>query len=901
MTSAEFAKRIEQAKEPYSPDGWWSGRCPAHDDENPSLGWKDGDKKIGIKCQAGCTRGQVLAALNLTEDDTRLAGALTVERLAEAKGFTADYLRSLGVEQRGDSVLVRYRLADGSEAGRHQLRRAGAARFAWIRGPGEPVPYGLWRLGEARAQGYLLLVEGASDCWAAWLRGVPALGLPGASSARLLAPEHLVGVSKVYVVREPDAGGDAFAAGVAARLRKVGFTGMAYELRMPGGLKDVNELHLKCPDADDFLGQLRPAVEAAPKLEAPAQVAAPEPAAAGKYERTPGGNRDRLVDAFGKDIAYATGIGWLDWTGKRWKRDVEELYLQRRAEAVVQQLREEAAALAPETKEEKAAALAARAWYLRCHARAPMREMVELARSSEGVLREQEEFDARRALFCCENGVIDLATGEFREHRREDLITYISPARYDPQAAAPRWEQFVREVMRGDLEMVAYLQRLVGYCMTGEVSEDAFFIFYGTGSNGKTTFLEVLRAVMGYDYAKATPAATFLKRRDTSSSGASPEIARLRGTRLVTAVEVERAQRLATGMVKAAAGGDRQVARFLYQELMEFDGQFKVILAVNNKPAVHDQSKGMWRRVHLVPWEAVFEEGTPGFDKYLDRKLLAELPGILNWCAAGARQWFERGLAAPTKVLAATREYREEQDDLGEFFENQCAFGRGKTAAVATLHKAYVTWCDSAGEKPMSKKVLTQVLAERGVKVKKSRVLDPRRPGRTMPASVYLGIELVPDVPDVPLVEKVFSGRPRGAGVNSERPAGPGKTLAGSGTPGTPGTLEQPPVRPEPFYYNAYTPVEVLDLMLRGKDEGVDLPALVQHIEEGGPCDDPSCLGHAAYVPLPDSEREELLAARADLMEPAVAVKLPPPIPPLGGPGWVTTKSGDWVYRGPRR
>jgi hypothetical protein len=350
MISSEFAKLIDEAKEPYGPDGWWSGRCPTKSHENPrddEFGWKDGAVSVLVKCQKGCAREAVLTALGLTKEDLRLRG-LTVEQLAESKGFTAEYLRNLGVEQAGDRVRIGYRMIDGSPAPRWQLRSAGKPKFTWNRvtdvtgntasgkvaGGRAIVPYGLWRLAEMRSSvpavvvddpytyPYLFVVEGASDCWSAWLHGEPALGLPGAATARLLQAEHLEGFAALYLVREPGQGGDMFVRGVTDCLSTIGYTGLVFDAPMPDGLKDVNEVLQRYPAADAFRDQLRRARSLAVPVDVSVAATPATPVRGRRYEQRPGGNRDRLVDAFGQDIAYATGIGWLDWTGTYWRRDV---------------------------------------------------------------------------------------------------------------------------------------------------------------------------------------------------------------------------------------------------------------------------------------------------------------------------------------------------------------------------------------------------------------------------------------------------------------------------------------------------------------------------------------------------------------------------------------------------
>lgn len=278
MTAAEFAKLVTVTGRRGE---WTDGRCPAHDDQHASLSFRDGDRALIVTCRAGCTVNKIAAAVghsvrdfsHRNGDGQQVAdhprpprAGLTVEALAVAKGLPAEFLRSLGVEPDGYAVRITYRLEDGTLAPRQRKRTALAAKdgSVWYPGDGAPVPYGLWRLEDARRAGELLVVEGESDCWGAWYHGLPALGLPGADTAKLVQPEHVSGIARLYVCREPDRGGDTFVRGVAGRLRELGWTGEAGVLTMPDGLKDLNDLHRDDPAR--FVTRLRAAMQAAEAL-----------------------------------------------------------------------------------------------------------------------------------------------------------------------------------------------------------------------------------------------------------------------------------------------------------------------------------------------------------------------------------------------------------------------------------------------------------------------------------------------------------------------------------------------------------------------------------------------------------------------------------------------------------
>jgi hypothetical protein len=236
----------------------YSARCPAHNDRNPSLSVGEAeDGRVLLNCHAGCTETQVVAALGLkmsdlfppTNGNGHKAG-LTLEDLAAAKRLTLAFLRGLGWKNNGNGILIPYRLPNGSPAPRSKKRwgrKATDGSCWWPKEGPEPIAYGVDRLGEARDAGYLIFVEGETDTVTLWYHGLPGLGLPGADMACKIEPEYLKGIPRVYVVREPDRGGDTLIPAVAARLRAIGWTGEAFEVRLPDGIKDTNELHIADP------------------------------------------------------------------------------------------------------------------------------------------------------------------------------------------------------------------------------------------------------------------------------------------------------------------------------------------------------------------------------------------------------------------------------------------------------------------------------------------------------------------------------------------------------------------------------------------------------------------------------------------------------------------------------
>jgi putative DNA primase/helicase len=315
--------------------------------------------------------------------------------------------------------------------------------------------------------------------------------------------------------------------------------------------------------------------------------------------------------------------------------------------------------------------------------------MLALAATEPEVALRGGDFDRDPWLLNVANGTLDLRTGALRLHRPEDQLTKVAPVAYDAAATAPRWERFLREVTGDDPAMIAFLQRSVGYGLTGNTGEECVFFLYGTGANGKTKFLETLRALLG-DYALNANFAMLLDMGKRSSAAASPDIARLRGARFVTAVEAPGGKPFDETVVKQIVGGDTLTARHLYHEEFEFVPAFKLFLAANHKPPVREQTEGFWRRMRLVPFTVTIPEEAR--DPELLAKLKAELPGILNWALAGCAAWRESGLQPPAVVMRATAAYREENDVIAEWIAACAIMDPTAWTANGDLYKSYVEW-----------------------------------------------------------------------------------------------------------------------------------------------------------------------------------------------------------------
>ena len=432
---------------------------------------------------------------------------------------------------------------------------------------------------------------------------------------------------------------------------------------------------------------------------------APTPA-----HRTDMGNAQRLVAKFSGRLRYCYTWGkWLAWDGIRWVLDDTGAVI-RCGKETTRHLYTEAG-----NAESEAERKAVAKWAMASESRTRIDAMIALAESEPGIPVRPDDLDANPWLLNVQNGTIDLKTGNLGMHLTSDGITKLAPVDYDPSAKAPTWDAFLDRVLAGNQELISFLQRAVGYALTANTSEQAFFILYGSGANGKTTFLQAISHAMG-DYAQQTPTETLLIKR----TGAIPnDVARLKGTRLVTAIEADEGRRMAESLVKQMTGGDKVAARFLHREWFEFEPTFKIFLGTNHKPTIQGTDHAIWRRIRLIPFEVTIPkaEQNPG----LGDKLAEELPGILAWAVRGCLDWQVDGLGMPTDVKAATEGYRQEMDILGGFLGDCCVMTPEAQARAGQLYAAYEEWCKTNGEKAITGTKFGTNLTERGYTKHKDR------------------------------------------------------------------------------------------------------------------------------------------------------------------------------------
>jgi putative DNA primase/helicase len=408
------------------------------------------------------------------------------------------------------------------------------------------------------------------------------------------------------------------------------------------------------------------------------------PAARSAYYETDLGNAKRLVARFGADIRFVPERKcWIVWDGTRWRIDSDGEIMRRAKQVTVEMLRE-AVNIEDSDKRDRQVKHA-----LKCQAAPRLAAMILVASTEAEVVISIEKLDADPMLLGVLNGVIELRTGKFRKAKREDFITMQANVTYDPDATCRNWKRFQIKITAGDRKLIRYKQEALGYCLTGLVTEEKAFIWYGTGDNGKSTERETVFSLMG-DYAIAASADLLMEKQ--SSESATPQVARLKGRRIVAINETREGAILNEARLKYITGHDTISARFLHENPFDFYPSHKPFITTNHKPIVRGTDHGIWKRLHLWPYTVKIPKEEIERE-FRERKLMPERSGILNWMLTGLRAYLQRGnLAAPAAVDGATAAYRQDMDVIAQWIEERCSVHPQATITSRAAYSDYEQW-----------------------------------------------------------------------------------------------------------------------------------------------------------------------------------------------------------------
>lgn len=727
-----------------SDDHQFSARCPGHDDQRNSLAIGLGDDgKVLLNCFVGCSVEDILQPIGLEISDlfpegrqrTRKKHGLTLQALQRDKQLPAAFLRKIGVKPRGSALQITYYTEDGEPAGRQRKRYALSAKdgSSWYSGLGKPIPYGLWRLDEAREAGFLIIVEGESDTWTLWHHGYPALGLPGADMAKKLQPKHVEGLSRVYVVREPDRGGKTFLDGITRRLETIGFDGMVYAVPMPKDVKDPNGMHKK--DRQAFPHRFDMLLEnALPQGTYPYEAFAAEMEGLDREEaesraldllelcatmnRTDFTRADHLLKQKGAPTRFR----------QSWRTTVraEKKELKERREAIEEE--EEAStkgltAVLAETileTEHFARDAGNHLFHYRDGVYHRKGERISRRKTKE-ILKEWEQEDAWSSYRASEvteyirvdraqlwerpladrlnlkNGILHLETGELKPHTPEFLSLVQLPVEYDPEATCPAWDRFCKSTFPKDAYEANVHWQIVAWLIDLNTSIQKALLLLGDGGNGKSVYLGNLASFLG-ERNVTNKSLHFLENNRFATAALQGRLANI-------CPDLPSAHLSETIMFKAIVGGDRIPAEYKHGENFDFLPFCKLLFSANHPPRSSDSSDGFYRRWLTIPFNKTFkgEERVPRAKLDAALQKPEELSGLLN----KALQWLphvrKKGITETPSMKEALKEFREVTDPFSVWVRDYLVEHPEIYVSCSDLRKHYNQTAKKEGWPPMNK------------------------------------------------------------------------------------------------------------------------------------------------------------------------------------------------------
>lgn len=669
----------------------WQAQCPAHEDRRASLSVKTGaEGRILVNCHAGCSFDAIIAAVGLpaqsffqppeqperrADFQTRGPGGKIVK--------TYDYCDLHGVMRyqvcRFEPKDFRQRQADPTKAGAWLWNMKGVVR----------VPY---RLNELIDEVTVFIVEGEKDADALWQIGIPATtNVGGAGKWKELDAEGLkaAGCRRAVILPDNDSVGRKHADTVARSLRGIGIaaTIIALEGIPPKG------------DVSDWLAaghtrkELDAEVSRAIWTEADGGAAVKETCEPDdhplRWKQSDVGAAEAFAYRYRDHVRFDHRKDqWLVWGGHYWKpdatREVCRLAIQHA------RLWQQEASKFIDDYQERIKLLG---FTMKLERRNGVENILHMAHAMLPIADSGENWNLNPYLLGCPNGVVNLKNGELHDGYADERITMQTRVPYQPAAECPRWMQFLNEIFLEDQEVITYVQRALGYSLTGNIREQCFFMCVGGGSNGKSTFLSTLDHIWG-QYCYTTDMRTF-----TNQPGAADamefNMAELMSRRLILASETKTNSSFNETAIKNFTGGEKVNAQRKYGHPFEFLPTGKIWLGVNHQPRVRDDSLGFWRRVRLIPFNATFRGKTD--DRNLKETLQAEGAGILAWAVRGALEWNDVGLLPPPSIMNATDAYQESEDPLHDFILERVIIEAGQTISAASAYAGYKEWAKDQG------------------------------------------------------------------------------------------------------------------------------------------------------------------------------------------------------------
>lgn len=734
LSTEEVLARLSNVKS-YG-HGQFSASCPCPNhgnmkgDRNQSLSIKAGDGgRTLLNCKAGCELKDILSALGLTISN--ITPPKDPQPRFNPNRIVATYYYNNGTRKIRDDHknFVWEHQEDGK----------------WVVGRGN-APHVLYKRGKESQR--VFIVEGEKDCdnlsslGFFVVSGEHGAGKNGkwldeygkelnGKDVRIIPDNDLVGTQFMYDSVVPSL------APFVKSLKVFDLTNVCPNLPEKGDISDIIEQYGAektkefIKQLEESTGEYEPDHKIFDSKTLPSVLASLHPHNNGRYKWSDLGNGNLFSDVFHECLVYVPERkAWFYYTGKRYAQDTGSVQAKELCKLLAGGLN----AYAMTIEDEKQ-----RTDYLRFCAKWQQRQYRETVISDASTVRTipYSSFDGDPWIFNCQNGTLNLRTGVFRPHRASDMLTKLAGVYYDKDARCERWEKFIDEVTCGDKEKARFLQKSLGYSLTGYTAEECFFILYGaTSRNGKGTLMETFKALMG-DYGRATSPETITRKTVVNGSAPNEDVARLAGARFINISEPEKGMILSSALIKTLTGNDTVSASYKFESIFEFRMVGKIFVNTNHLPQVTDPSVFTSDRIKVIPFTKHFTESerdTSLKGLFTER---GNLSAVLNWCLDGLRMYLDEGLMIPDSVKEATAKYQHDSDKVSRFIEEELEPAYGVRTKAAEVFDAYQKFCFANNFKESSSRTFNGDLESHGIEISRQR---PTSGGS--PTTVIIGYRL---------------------------------------------------------------------------------------------------------------------------------------------------------------
>ncbi len=710
--------------------------CPAHPDKEASLSinYDAKENKTLLYCHAGCETKEILERVGLKITDL-FDKPMDSESVNKGKGKVIDKVYKY-MDKDGSLVCEKVRFIPkqfsqrryvkgmtiwGLEQGKYYETYPGSNNYSMKSRDGvktvelegvEPVLYNLPELMQAVQDGKeVYIVEGEKDADNLKTWEITATcNFDGASKSsqkykwRKEYNQYFKG-ARVVVLHDNDDSGRAHAEAIASNLYEVAEYIKCPELPGLDEKGDISDWQAEGHTKEELIALVEN-TEAWDPIMQPAKVDLI------RFNFSDVGNAERLIATFGKIIRYRPGWknGWLIWSGKHWQVDYDNK-IEVLARKVIKLLQQQGNDIPMDSEKHEALKKEILKFVLKSENDNRIRAMINQAKSHSNIVI--KELNKNPFLLNYQNGTLNTKTGKLQAHNRRDYITRLVELNHDPGAACPNWIEFINKIFLCNTELIEYIQKSIGYSMTGNASLQCFYILHGQGSNGKGTFMKTVQTILG-GYSATLKGNSLMEKM--GDEGARGDLAKLENKYFVVVNELEEGKSFDEALVKSLSSGADEVipVRRMYEEEFDLRPTFKMWMTTNKLPKIKGTDQGIWRRVRKIPFEYNFEKDAEKNENFFEEKLIPELPGILNWALEGCLKWQRDGMQVPDIVKYAIDDYKHDMDPVQRFIEECCMVSETVKANRGALYTAYKDWCGENNEYTLSATKLNRKLMERG-------------------------------------------------------------------------------------------------------------------------------------------------------------------------------------------